>query len=485
MPRLSIRLTQILGVTALVTVVVVALSVANLARIARLSLEESRARGELLTNAVFHRAREVVTSRETAYAELAADAGVRSILEAAIYSVDVTHAAIVDTGGVAIAHSDPGQVGLPLAPAGSLDDLLAQNALEQLREIRAATGRTLEWRAPLLLGDEQLGDIRIGISTILVRRSLADTVLPSLATATGALLVSVLVAIFLAQAVLRPIHVIQSSLTRLGRGELGVTLDLQEAEMQDLRGVFDAVSAQLRSVPAAGAASRELAQLSKRIAALGRLTAGVAHEVKNPLNAMTIHLELVRQKLDAGAPPADVRRHVEIIGQEIKRLDSVVSGFLKFARPEDMRLERVSLTALTSDVAQTVRPEAEAAHVQVQVQAAEPPIDVEADASMLRQALLNLAVNAVQAMPHGGVLRLATELGRDGRALVRVADSGTGIPPEQLARVFDLYFTTKAGGSGIGLSMVFRTVQLHNGDIDVESAPGRGTTFTIALPRPA
>jgi signal transduction histidine kinase len=485
MPRLSIRLTQILGVTALVGAVVVSLSLVNLARIARLSLEESRARGELLTNAVFHRAREVVTSRDTAFGEIAADAGVRSILEAAIYSEDVTHAAIVDASGVAVAHSDPGLVGQPLPPAGDLDALLAQNAFDQLREIWTSRGRTLEWRAPLLLGDESLGDIRIGISTLLVRRSLADTIAPSLATATGALLVSVLVAIFLSQAVLRPIHVIQSSLTRLGKGELGVTLDLEEAEVQDLRGVFDAVSAQLRQVPAGGAAGRELAQLSKRVAALGRLTAGVAHEVKNPLNAMTIHLELLRQKLTNGAPVADVRAHADVIGQEITRLDAVVQGFLKFARPEDMRIERVSLTALTHDVAQTVRPEADAAHVAVQVQAAEPPIEVDADSTMLRQALLNLAVNAMQAMPHGGTLRLSTDTGRDGRALVRVADTGTGIPPEQLARIFDLYFTTKKGGSGIGLSMVFRTVQLHHGDIDVESTPGRGTTFTIALPRPA
>lgn len=482
---MSIRLKQILGVTALVGAIVVALSVVNVARIARLSLEDSRARGELLTNAIFHRAREVVTSRDTAYAELAGDAGVRSILEAAIYSADVTHAAIVDAGEVAIAHSDPTQVGRRLAPAGSLDDLLAQPALAQVSQIWSTRGRTLEWRAPLLLGDEMLGEIRIGISTLLVRRSLADTVTPALATATGALFVAVLVAIFLAQAVLRPIHVIQSSLTRLGRGELGVTLDLQEAEVQDLRGVFDAVSAQLRRLPAGGAASKELAQLSKRIAALGRLTAGVAHEVKNPLNAMTIHLELLRQKLEAGAPIADVRSHADIIGREIKRLDAVVQGFLKFARPEDMRFERVSLAALAADVAQSIRAEAEAGRVTVEASTADQAIEVDADPAMLRQALLNLAMNALQAMPHGGTLRFSTESGKDGRVVVRVRDTGTGIPPEQLARVFDLYFTTKAGGSGIGLSMVFRTVQLHHGDIDVESTPGTGTTFTISLPRAA
>ena len=482
---MSIRLKQILGVTALVGAVVVALSVAHLARIARLSLEESRARGELLTNAIFHRAYEVVTSREAAYAELAADAGIRSILQASIYSDDVTYAAIVDAAGTAVAHSDPSQVGQRLPVGGSLQDLLENNGLRQLYDIWSTRGRTLEWSAPLLLDDDALGEIRIGISTILVRRSLEATVTPALAAALGLLLVSVLVAIFLAQAVLRPIHVIQSSLTRLGRGELGVTLDLEEAEMQDLRGVFDAVSAQLRALPAGGEVRHEIAQLSKRVQALGRLTAGVAHEVKNPLNAMTIHLELLRNKIDKGAPAAEVRTHVDIIGHEIKRLDSVVQGFLKFARPEDMRLERVTLAALAADVTSTMRPEAEAARVTVDASSADESLAVDADPTMLRQALMNLAVNAVQAMPHGGSLRIHSELAHNGRVLIRVRDTGQGIPADQLARIFDLYFTTKRGGSGIGLSMVFRTVQLHNGDIDVESTPGAGTTFTISLPRAA
>jgi len=101
----------------------------------------------------------------------------------------------------------------------------------------------------------------------------------------------------------------------------------------------------------------------------------------------------------------------------------------------------------------------------------------------LRQALLNLAQNAVQAMPRGGKLRIACAVGRDGRVEIRVQDTGEGIAPEHLARIFDLYFTTKKRGSGIGLSLVFRTIQLHNGDIDVESTVGTGTTFVIKLPR--
>ena len=163
----------------------------------------------------------------------------------------------------------------------------------------------------------------------------------------------------------------------------------------------------------------------------------------------------------------------------------MVQGFLKFARPEDMRIERVEVGTLAADVTRTVRPEAEAARVSVDAASTDPALAVDADPTMLRQALMNLAVNAVQAMPHGGSLKILCEAGRDGRVLIRVRDTGQGIPADQLARIFDLYFTTKRGGSGIGLSMVFRTVQLHHGDIDVESTPGVGTTFTITLPRAA
>ena len=202
---------------------------------------------------------------------------------------------------------------------------------------------------------------------------------------------------------------------------------------------------------------------------------------------MTIHLELLRQKLDSGAPAADVRAHADVIGQEIRRLDAVVQGFLKFARPEDMRIERrrggdAGRRRHAHDAA--ARPRRRG--VSVDASAADPALAVDADPTMLRQALMNLAVNAVQAMPHGGTPALRL---RGGPATAGCSSAsatpGRAFRADQLARIFDLYFTTKRGGSGIGLSMVFRTVQLHNGDIDVESTPGAGTTFTISLPRAA
>jgi signal transduction histidine kinase len=243
---------------------------------------------------------------------------------------------------------------------------------------------------------------------------------------------------------------------------------------------------------------------SRKLAALGRLSAGVAHEVKNPLNAMMIHLELLRQQVRptamrqsaraSGEPratavvdPPPVNRdaaleHVDVIAKEIRRLDEVVQGFLKFTRPEDLKLQPIALSMLLDGIVPIVRPEADRVGVELII-ACEGVPDVNGDPAMLRQAFLNLALNACQAMPTGGTLRIACETARGRRVRISVSDTGAGIKPEHLQRIFDLYFTTKEKGSGIGLSMVYRTVQMHDGDIEVQSTPGAGTTFTILLPQ--
>ncbi len=176
-------------------------------------------------------------------------------------------------------------------------------------------------------------------------------------------------------------------------------------------------------------------------------------------------------------------RHAEVIGTEIRRLDDVVQGFLKFVRPEDVTLAPVKVRPLLMAIHDAVAPEAERQGITSEVTCPDAELAIEGDEGLLRQAFLNLAQNAVQAMARGGRLRLSAAPGREGRVEVRVSDTGEGIAPEHLARIFDLYFTTKKRGSGIGLSLVFRTVQLHNGDIDVESTVGTGTTFVIKLPR--
>jgi signal transduction histidine kinase len=202
----------------------------------------------------------------------------------------------------------------------------------------------------------------------------------------------------------------------------------------------------------------------------------VAHEVKNPLNSMMIHLELLRLQFaphvgvgakarlgdgrgDGTGRRSDALGHVDVIAGEIRRLDEVVQGFSKF-RARGSQAPAGHLRALLDEVIPIVRPEAQRTNVDLVVDSDNAP-DVNGDPAMLRQAFLNLALNACQAMPYGGTLPSRANRARAHRVAITVADTGVGIKPEHLKRIFDLYYTTKATGSGIGLSMVYRTVQMQ------------------------
>jgi len=626
--RLGIKGKQVFGVTSIVAAAVVVLSLLHLAQLASVSLAESEARAELLADAIYHRAREVVrdgtdpSMSARHYEALRIDNGMRSILESTLYSKHVIFAAIADPDDVAVAHADRELEGQRLPAGDDLGAVLSRSSLSQLLAVYSGQGRNLELRWPLLLGGKEFGSIRVGVSTLLIRSDLDSSLRPAIATALIALAVAVFAAMLLAQLLLRPIHVLRGGLTRLGQGELGVRLNLNRAdEFGELGTFFNSVSEQLSAdrsqmagqvanlesavehledavamispagellfvnpamrtlVPSAsvsaslndvvaadhplrrlceqtlvtgqshgpvqatlpaqpgGEASERLMmshtvtgkngdlvgimlvvrnleylsqvqstiRYSRKLAALGRLSAGVAHEVKNPLNAMMIHLELLRHQFmpatssraaSAGragaaagvatvAPPVDTSQamqHVEIIASEIRRLDEVVQEFLKFSRPEDLKLQPVRLAALFDEILPIVRPEADRAGVQVIVESDGLP-DVNGDPVMLRQAFLNLALNACQAMPNGGTLHIQCQSTRNRRVSVSFVDTGVGIRPENLPRIFDLYFTTKEKGSGIGLSMVYRTIQMHDGEIEVQSTPGSGTTFHILLPQ--
>ena len=615
--RIGIKAKQIAAVTAIVGIAVVTLSAVHVTRLARVVLRESLARGELLANAIFHRAREVVViAPADPYAALRSDPGLRAILESSIYGESVTGAAILDTQAIVRASSDPTQEGMPLPPRADMASLVNASPLEQLRVIYSQAGRTLDVQRQMSLGDEAFGSIRIGVSTVLMRQELDASLRPAVNIALGSLLISVIVAALLAQLFLRPINVIRSGLTRLGKGEFGVTLDLdQDDEFGDLGTFFNTISQQLSAdrtllagqkanlqsavehledavalfnpsgellfsnpamqpklpADAIGRAlrgllpdgdpyrtiveetlasrtsrgpvqagddallmtnliegtdgklvgillvSRNLAYLSRmqstiaysrKLVALGRLTAGIAHEVKNPLNAMMIHLELLRTKIRRNAMPkaepvaagglglsearsserakageADALQHVAVIESEIRRLDEVVQGFLKFSRPEDLRLQPVRVKDVFDEILPLIEPEARKNSVRVEVDAPGDVPSVNGDAAMLRQAFLNLAINACQAMPNGGTLRLSYAAAPGNRVEVRFEDTGVGIPAEHLSKIFDLYFTTKDHGTGIGLSMVYRIIQLHDGEVEVESTKGRGTIFRVLLPR--
>jgi len=221
-------------------------------------------------------------------------------------------------------------------------------------------------------------------------------------------------------------------------------------------------------------------QVSERLAALGRITAGVAHEVKNPLNSMRLWLENLKESLPAEMD-SNAMQAVQVLDKEIDRLDAVVKRFLDFTRPMEVRLEATQLADILREVVEVAQPQLRKSKVEV---AQLLPIDVPevyVDRGLLKQAVLNLVLNALEAMPSGGKLQLM--LTRRGEmAEISVGDTGKGIPPENKQKIFQLFFTTRPGGSGIGLASTFRIVQLHNGSIDFTSEVGRGTTFRIELP---
>ena len=605
--RLSLKARQVAAVTSIVGAAVIVLGGLYVTGVARVRLDESRLRGRFLANAIYHRTREVAAASADPYAALRADPGLRSILESWAYSPNLTYAAIVDAADVVIVHSDAGFAGTRLPARPSLDALIDASPWQQLRAIYADEGRTLEIQQPLLAGDARFGTIRIGVDLDLTRADLDRALGPAMIAALAALVASSLLAMLLANSLLRPIHLIKGGLSRLGRGEFGVKLDLpRQDELGELGGFFNAVSdrlsadrtrlagekstlesvvgrledaiayftpagellfanpAMLRELPGpsgrkalselwaadhpcrvlveqtcadgqsrgplqveheaaaageqAGAAGRgarlvvthavsdasgtvvgvmlmcrDLGYLgevestlrySHKLASLSRLTAGVAHEIKNSLHAMTIHLELVKQAITGGGREGGgAAESVAIIAATLRRLDEMLQGLLKFTRPEELHLQAVALWTVVDAMLPIVEAEALKTGVEVQVDCpADLPL-LRADPAMLQQALQNLALNACQAQPDGGRLRIAGRASRDRFVEVVVEDAGPGIPPGHLDKIFNLYFTTRAGGSGIGLSMVYRTVQLHDGEIEVQSSPGKGTAFRLTLPR--
>ena len=220
-------------------------------------------------------------------------------------------------------------------------------------------------------------------------------------------------------------------------------------------------------------------ELSRRLAAIGRLTSGVAHEVKNPINAIVVHLEVLRQKLSQVDP--DTRRHMDVISSEIRRLDRVVQTLVDFTRPYELHLSDIDLRKLVDEVVLLASPEAERRQIHVERETSRATLPVRIDADLVKQAVLNIVINGVQAMADGGNLYIATQREGEG-ALITVRDEGPGIPADIRDKIYNLYFTTKKGGSGIGLAMAYRVVQLHHGALEFDSVEGHGTTFVLRIP---
>lgn len=596
---LGVRAKETLGITLLTVLVVATTTLIHMSQLSRVAVQGAVREADLVGKQIYARLR---VSLERAGGGdpgmvLRRDHDLRSLIDASVgYSPHLVYALVADAAGRALVHSERERESTRAPARPGLRELAALGPVRSVQALYAA-GSVYEVALPVQLDGRPFGSVRLGVSTVLMRRELSDALTRSLALAALALPFAWLTALALSRVILRPVRVLAEHVGRLRRGELGMTAALAQGdEVGQLAAQIQRLDEQMHAdrlarttesgrvhqvmnhledgiilmndagrplfynqaaeaivgVPLAAAAGaplvdqwtptdplrlllapaltaragfhdsavtvtvdgrprellvslvffadertslgamvllkdfdsirtlESLINYSAKLAALGRLTSGAAHEVKNPLNAMMIHLELMRERL--GDAPDDVRQNLDVIKSEIGRLDRLVQGFLRFVRPQEFDPKPLDLNAVVQQVAALLEAEWSGRNVRFQLALATDLPPVAGDQELLRQALLNVVLNACQAMPQGGVVRIAAEADGGMGVVVRIADEGVGIPAEDLERIFNLHFTTKPDGHGVGLSMVYRAVQLHDGRIDVTSSVGRGTTFTIRFP---
>ena len=219
--------------------------------------------------------------------------------------------------------------------------------------------------------------------------------------------------------------------------------------------------------------------LSAKLDAINRITSSVAHEIKNPLNSIAARLDYLQSWATADFPEAE--QEIQFIFKEVNRLDRVVRNFLDFTRPIELAHDEVDIVALTAEVAGLVKLDAARHGVSVRFSSSKDEIGVCGDPDLLKEAIMNIVTNGIEAMPGGGQLDISLR-GENGQCSIMISDTGTGIPESQRDKIFELYFSTKENGSGLGLPMSYRAIELHGGNIHVDSEPGKGTSFCLSLP---
>ena len=245
-------------------------------------------------------------------------------------------------------------------------------------------------------------------------------------------------------------------------------------------------SSRARAERARAEARARADRLDEQVALVGTIASGIAHEIRNPLSTLRMNLQLLREDWEDPITERERtgKKRIDVLLRETGRLETVVSDFVRFAAGHALKLERTDLNTLAAELLDFLGPQAERSRIRLQRDFARGLPMVEVDVALIRQSLLNLLVNAQQAMPGGGEIRVRT-FDEGPFVKVEVSDDGPGIPAENLDRIFTLYFSTKPGGTGLGLPMVKKIVEEHGGAVEVRSEPGKGAAFTLCLKKPA
>ena len=236
----------------------------------------------------------------------------------------------------------------------------------------------------------------------------------------------------------------------------------------------------LKAVAVSARTLQSLIQYSAQIAALGQVTSEMAHEVRNPLHGMMMHVAVLRERLLDASP--EVLKSLDVVEREIGRLDGVVNKFMDLVRPKDVALKPIQINTILQEVTALLEAEWRPKGVVLTLDLVADLPELMGDEDLLRRAFMNVVLNACQAMSGGGSVTIETRIESGGVLKIVVTDTGAGIPPADLEQIFVMYYTTKPGGSGIGLHLVRRVVDMHNGDVQILSQVGRGTSVIVRLP---
>jgi signal transduction histidine kinase len=224
------------------------------------------------------------------------------------------------------------------------------------------------------------------------------------------------------------------------------------------------------------------ARQAERLAELGTLTGGLAHEIKNPLSTVQLNLQLLREDLPAEDPRySRLVSRLDTVTKETSRLREILDDFLRYAGRIELDRKPTELNQLLDELVDFFSPQAQLQRVQLRLRRTDDPIIANVDPKLIKQAVLNLMLNGMQAMPNGGEMILAAHNG-DGRGVIDVIDTGSGITPDAQARIFQAYYSTKKGGTGLGLAMAKRIAEEHGGQLSVTSEMGKGSDFSIVVP---
>lgn len=295
---------------------------------------------------------------------------------------------------------------------------------------------------------------------------------------TAVTFVGIVFGLYMARKVLNPILVLSKGVGMVGEGEVGVEVPVVgQGEIRELSLSFNRMSVKLKELIDKIKSAQEHMVRTEKLYAIGEFSAGIAHEIKNPLTPIMMLMRRVKEEKESLTD-----KDVEIIEEELNRIDKIVTEFLAFARPDKVEKTKMNINEVISEVITLTKPKMDRSGIFI-IEKYLPAIpDITGNSDALKQVFLNIMLNAVQAMDgKGGDLTVETSTG-DGKVMVIISDTGIGIPEENLKKVYDPFFTTKKEGTGMGLALTHNIVSDHSGRIDIDSMPGKGTKVKVEFP---